>query len=746
MERLGRPRVRVLVLIVALAAALGGAPARACGPYLPEAVFTYDLHPDLPLVDLAAGKLGLLQPTWARSYLYVAYHQIGGGVFDGEARRALDGMWNVRLGRAPSSDVRGAVDRWLATRATVVGPDDPPVIDTTRETAPGSYQYFDNCLEDAFTTATRTLAARVADAGRDAAAVREWVAAQDQVFASCNAASPSIPAPLAETASNAARADRAYQIAAAEFYAGRFEEAAAGFRAIAADTGSPWAPYGTYLAARALIRRASLAGAGSGDAAAAATSALDAVLADDRAGALHASARDLRELVRLRTEPEAQTRALAAVLLAPAQDAAVAPHLVDYTVLLDRRLEASPEGRPTGAGAVAARDALSDWLFTFQAADDKAREHAVHTWEETRAPIWLLAAIAKVAAADRAGPALLEAATALDATNPAWPTVTAHAGRLALARGDHAAARARLDALLARADLPPGTVNRLRGLRMAAAETRAELARFAVRVPIAVTYDIDGNELPDDVTDNPALRPFAAGRPSFDRDATYVLNRRLPLATLAALAGDESVDASLRGRIAAAGWVRAALLGDDATLRDFAARLATVEPALAAPLGEATKAAAAERRFATSLVLLRHPGLGPFVRSGIARTAVPDALDHYRDNWWCGAADAGITPPDWYPDVPLAFVAHAERARADDEWARLAKLPSAATVLAARVVAYARAHPQDRRVPEALHLAVRATRFGCTDAGSSAQSKAAFQLLHRGYPQSEWAKRTKYYF
>jgi len=50
------------------------------------------------------------------------------------------------------------------------------------------------------------------------------------------------------------------------------------------------------------------------------------------------------------------------------------------------------------------------------------------------------------------------------------------------------------------------------------------------------------------------------------------------------------------------------------------------------------------------------------------------------------------------------------------------------------------------RVAKALHLAVRATRFGCTDAGSSAQSKAAYQLLHRQYPKSEWAAQTKYYF
>lgn len=751
--RANRRALTAAAIGVLLAVGLDCAPraARACGPFLPEAVFTYELHPDLPLVDLAAGKLGLVQPTWARSYLYVVHHALAGGSFDADARRALDELWRARLGQVPASDAPTAAARWLAARAAVVGEAEAPAIETTRETAPESYEYYDNCLDDAFLTAERTLAARVAAAGRDAPEVRAWIAAQDQVFANCNGTTPVVPPELPASASPAARADRAYQIAAAELYAGRFDDAATRFRAIAADATSPWAPTASYLAARALIRKASLA-ASAGRAADSALSAnaaraLDDVLGDAKADALHASARGLRDLVRFRAEPEAQLRTLAGALSVSVQDGGVGRRLIDYTLLLDRDVGTrTKEGAPTGALAATTRDELSDWLFTFQAEDDAARTRATAAWERTHAPVWLVAAIAKARANDAETPALVAAADALDPAHPGFVTVEAHAARLALAGGDRAGAARRLDALLARTDLPRGTVNRLRGFRMAAAETRAEFVRFAPRTVAAITYDVDGNELPDDVGDDAVLRPYVEGRPTFDEDAAYVVDRRLPLATWVPLAADAGLDGELQRRIALAGWVRAALLDDAAAAKPLAARVGALAPELAAEVQAAADAPAAERRFAAVLVLLRHPGLGPFVRSGVGRTSALADLDEFRDNWWCDAANAGVTRPEWAPDSAPGFLSSAERARGDEEWTRLAKLASAPTLLAAEVVAYGRAHPKDPRVPEALHLAVRATRYGCSDAGTSAQSKAAFQLLHKQWPKSEWAAKTKYYF
>jgi hypothetical protein len=76
----------------------------------------------------------------------------------------------------------------------------------------------------------------------------------------------------------------------------------------------------------------------------------------------------------------------------------------------------------------------------------------------------------------------------------------------------------------------------------------------------------------------------------------------------------------------------------------------------------------------------------------------------------------------------------------------LQSLPTAPDWLAAQTLAFAQAHSQDPRVPEALHLVVRATRYGCTGNLTGDFSHRAFDLLHRRYPASDWAAKTPYWF
>jgi hypothetical protein len=83
---------------------------------------------------------------------------------------------------------------------------------------------------------------------------------------------------------------------------------------------------------------------------------------------------------------------------------------------------------------------------------------------------------------------------------------------------------------------------------------------------------------------------------------------------------------------------------------------------------------------------------------------------------------------------------------ASRELAALAGRGSAPTDLAREAVAFARRAPADPRAPEALHLAVRATRYGCVDDETGRFSKAAFDLLHRRYGRTDWARRTPYWF
>ena len=74
---------------------------------------------------------------------------------------------------------------------------------------------------------------------------------------------------------------------------------------------------------------------------------------------------------------------------------------------------------------------------------------------------------------------------------------------------------------------------------------------------------------------------------------------------------------------------------------------------------------------------------------------------------------------------------------------RLSKLPGAPTYLGSIVIPWAKAHPSDARVPEALHLVVRATQYGDHDSDTS---KAAYDLLHSRFPKSPWTAKAPKWF
>ena len=53
-------------------------PTSGCGPFFPQTYFITSRLPDYPLEPYAAGKIGIVLPTYARSYLVVAYRYFNG--------------------------------------------------------------------------------------------------------------------------------------------------------------------------------------------------------------------------------------------------------------------------------------------------------------------------------------------------------------------------------------------------------------------------------------------------------------------------------------------------------------------------------------------------------------------------------------------------------------------------------------------------------------------------------------------
>jgi hypothetical protein len=149
--------------------------------------------------------------------------------------------------------------------------------------------------------------------------------------------------------------------------------------------------------------------------------------------------------------------------------------------------------------------------------------------------------------------------------------------------------------------------------------------------------------------------------------------------------------------------------------------------------------------------VLHSPGMKLYLQPGTGRnTKEVDKIDNYGDNWWCSADLANAmyhqVPPQSGPDDVAPFLSAAEQKTAAGEALELRGAGTAPNWLGAQTLAFAQQHPQDPRVPEALYLVVRATRYGCGDTKTGQYSKSAFDLLHRSYPNSEWTKKTPYWF
>lgn len=229
-----------------------------CGPGFVTPIFDYTKAPDNPFANFAAGQIGILKPTYHRVVLFAAYRYLNNGSFSSDEQKELVDVWNADFNNEDFRDdnVNDAVKIWVEKRKKVVGKEEKtPEIYTER--AYGGYDFFPNCTKSAFETATQTLSDRISSYGSDNRDVKEWLAAQDQVFTNC-ASGKQTPDPPNAGMIDWLQKDRAYQIAAAEFYSLNYEKAKSGFVEISQDAASPWHETAEYLVGRTLIRQASL--------------------------------------------------------------------------------------------------------------------------------------------------------------------------------------------------------------------------------------------------------------------------------------------------------------------------------------------------------------------------------------------------------------------------------------------------------------------------------------------------------
>jgi hypothetical protein len=730
-------RRRSLLSTVALAA-LGTAAVLACGPFFTTLLTVKHSRP-ADRARYARGELGVVKPTFERRYLVLAYRRLGG--LPALEPDAAPSAPQLRGDRSP-------LDRWRQIQTRDLPPalaQAIPPISPHRITA--DYSSFDNCLDAAFERAVTAHTERTARYGVRSREAIDWLTAQVAVFQNCGGGRLVLPADAPLDADAGLKADRDYQIAAAYFYAMQYDEAAGRFRAIAGNAASPWRASGRYLAARALIRSVTVPTMPPKDAAqrlAAAERDLQATLADRDAAALHASARGLLGLVAARTRPVARLHELSARLASAPTVAR--QDLVDYTQLMDVALGETAAGRPPlDLAEVTKGDDLTDWIVATQ----KRRTRAVERWMETGAERWLVAALWSASAGDREVPALLAAAAQISPASPAFATTAFLRVRLLIQRNDLAAARAALAALptTARPGVDAETVNLLQAARFTVAATLEEMLAAAPRTVVNAEFD------------GVVQAPATFTKPVWDDDVAAVFNSRMPLEQLVAAAESTRLPPRLRLRVAQAAFTRSVLLDRPQPGARAARVVAALAPALRADLDRYLRATDDDtRRRIATLTLLRTPGLSINVGgrdddNSYERDTPSRRFGHaFPRNWWCGVEDSAgdgasrLIVSDGVPFPP--FITDAERRDTASELDALTRAGSPRAWLTTAVIGWARERRTDPEAAEALALTVDGWRWSRCEADppKSDLPRQAFALLHRQFPQSEWAKKTLYWY
>jgi hypothetical protein len=683
---------------------------------------------------------------------------LNGNSFTHDEQNALVELWGDRLNLHWEPAEEQSVKRWLEARNKVPGVAAISNIEVYRNREkPNEYETYLNCQKDSFETAADTLAARTKQWGADSALIKTWVEAQDQVFANCSEGKR-IPEAMSADTDGLVRADRQYQIAAANFYGGDFDQALAGFQTIAADRGSPWHSSAPYLIARTFLRKASL---GPEDQRSSSLTEsemqLNKILGDAELKQSHENARRLLGLVRLRLHPKDVAHELAISLSNKKANPNLKQELWDYTVLLDQFIGDEPASAFPANAAQLGGDDLTEWLVTLQSEKPEAGSHAIDRWQATSSVPWLIAALTKVEAKNVRADLLKRAAAAIPSQSPAFPSAVFHIVRLNIAAGRFNEARTMLDGLLLkdRAHLNASAVNSLRHQRMLVANNLDEFLTYAQSVPAAMSWNDDGREIPAEADEVSEELKSVQGKPLFDADAAKILNEKIPMSILKQAAVSKILANHLRRDVAQAAWLRAVILRDEATAAELVPTLKALVPEMASLLDNFLAAPDWQaKQFAAIYAWLKFPGLEPVVDVGIGRQIALGEQDSYRDNWWCSAAytpsadssEEGAKKHAANEVLALAFLTQTQQANASKEYALLSSLGAAPNYISQQVVAWATKNPTDARVPEALHLAVNTTRHGCTDKQTGKWSKAAYDFLHRRYPNNAWTKKTPYWF
>jgi hypothetical protein len=168
----GKSSVRLALLFVFLICFFYAAPVLQSCSEGPDPFDDFSVHPDVPLEKFAAGRLGIVKPTFARSYLVVAFRYASGAPLTKDEQLAASALWENRVGQYSYNNGRSseeasssehprnpyffvphegdAATAWLNARRQVLSSPAPQI---NQLQGGRHYEEYLNCADDALSNA-----------------------------------------------------------------------------------------------------------------------------------------------------------------------------------------------------------------------------------------------------------------------------------------------------------------------------------------------------------------------------------------------------------------------------------------------------------------------------------------------------------------------------------------------------------------------------------------------------------------
>lgn len=230
-------------------------------------------------------------------------------------------------------------------------------------------------------------------------------------------------------------------------------------------------------------------------------------------------------------------------------------------------------------------------------------------------------------------------------------------------------------------------------------------------------------------------------------DAAPIINT-LPPSVLLQIAGMPNVPDNYRPVLYANLWVRSILFNDKSLEKTVSNDAMKYNPVLTDTITQMAKSNDPDERKTLFLsALLHYPNLSPMInlkhyetwkgQESLDMNSVvlrEESLETFNNHWLWTSCDAQCKTP-----TP-AFLTPAQRTEYQAQLKLINHLKSATHYISDSLIVLAHRYPHDLRYAELLALFIKYTKY------TSGGSKKAFITLKKLYPNSNWAKNTKYYY